>query len=358
MHSTLDLSEIDAKIGRLFMVAMPGTKLDEDTERLIRRYCLGGVILFDRNIENPIQLATLCNDLQERAMEFHGIPLFLAVDQEGGPVARLKKPFTQFPGNAAIGNDPRPVDKAKEFARITAMQMNMVGLNMNLAPVVDVCRGKPEKHLAGRIFGDNPDQVALLGRTIVRVLQENHIMAVAKHFPGLGKTSIDPHHNLPTIEVDAREMEKLDLSPFSATISEGVSAVMTSHAIYPFADPDFPATLSHKILTGLLRDKLGFQGLIITDDLEMGAIKKEWGSARGAVMSFEAGADILLMCRDQSAVLESIETLKKRLIRGEISFYRLHQSVDRIMKAKSRFLENTKKVSLKDVDAYFGLEHS
>jgi beta-N-acetylhexosaminidase len=207
--------------------------------------------------------------------------------------------------------------------------------------------------LAGRTFSDKPEKVTLLGRTVVKVLQENGVMAVAKHFPGLGKTSKDPHHHLPTIEADAHEMEEVNLPPFRAAIEEGVSAVMTSHAIYPVIEPELPATLSQKILTGYLREALGFRGMLITDDLEMGAIKKKWGVAAGAVAAFKAGADILLICEDQKEALESIRVLKRKVIRDEIPFQRLQQSVDRIMKAKSRFLENLKKVRLEEVRAYF-----
>ncbi|MDY6971118.1 MAG: beta-N-acetylhexosaminidase [Thermodesulfobacteriota bacterium] len=355
MHSTLEQSELNAKIGRLFMAGIPGTRLDEGTEALIREYCLGGVILFARNIEDPLQLAALCNDLQERAMRYHGTRLFLAIDQEGGRVARLKSPFTGFPGNTAIGRNPRPVDKAIEYARITAQEMTLVGLNMNLAPVVDVPGRKPEKHLEGRTFCNDPDMVARLGRTVIRVLQRNGIMAVAKHFPGLGRTSLDPHHHLPVIEMDAKEIEEINLIPFKAAIAERVSAFMTSHAIYPALDPDKPSTLSEKILTGLLRKALGFQGLLITDDLEMGAIRDKWGVAEGAVASFEAGADILLICEDQNMVLEGIRTLRKKLLQNNVTFQRLDQSLERIRKAKSGFLKNTKEVSLEKVGAYFGL---
>lgn len=356
MNPTLDLSEINTRIGRLFMAGMPGPELDLGTELLIRDYCVGGVILFSRNIEGPIQLATLCNDLQDRAMHYHGIPLFLAIDQEGGRVARLQEPFTRFPGNTAIGEDPAPVERAKEFAQVTAREMGLVGLNMNLAPVVDVRRGKPEKHLVGRTFSDKPEKVAFLGQTVVKELQENGVMAVAKHFPGLGKTSLDPHHHLPTIKMNSKELEEINLPPFKAAVGAGVSAVMTSHAIYPHLEPELPATLSPRVLTTLLRKTLGFQGLIITDDLEMGAIYKKWGVPQGAAASFEAGADILLICKDQNKVLESVETLRTKLIRGEIPFQRLQESLDRIDKTKSRFLAHRKKISLSTVAKFFQLQ--
>ncbi len=355
MHPTLDLTELDTKVGRLFMAGIPGTQMDPEIEALIRDYSPGGVILFSRNIEDPVQLATLCRDLQETGVRYHGTPLFLAVDQEGGRVSRLKEPFTQFPGNSAMGADPRPVERAVEFARITAREMSLTGLNMDLAPVVDVRKGEPERHLADRTFGDDPQMVGLLGGTIVRVLQENRVMAVAKHFPGLGRTSLDPHFELPTIEASEKEMEEVNLPPFKSAIDQGVSSIMTSHAIYPAMEPGLPATLSKKVLTTRLRDRLGFQGLIITDDLEMGAISKEWGTAEGAALSFEAGADILLICQDQNMVLEGIEAIKERLLQGKVPFHRLHQSVERIMNAKSRFLDGYKEISLDAVHSYFSL---
>ena len=355
MHSNLDLSELDCKIGRLFMAGMPGTRLDQETDVLIRKHYLGGLILFSRNIEGPIQLASLCNDIQERALKYHGIPLFLAVDQEGGPVARLTGPFTRFPGNSAIGEDERPVNKAEEFAQVTAKEMSLVGLNMNLAPVLDVHRGKPEKHLAGRTFGDDPEKVSLLGRTVVKILQENGIMSVAKHFPGLGLTPKDPHHQLPTIELAPGEMESINLPPFISAISQGVSAVMTSHAVYPDLDPGRPATISKRIITGLLREKLDFQGLIITDDMEMGAVEKKWGAAPGAVAAFEAGADILLICKDQAKVIEAMHMLKQKFLQNEIPLQRLLNSLDRIKKAKAKFLGQVSPVPLENVRAYFKL---
>jgi beta-N-acetylhexosaminidase len=218
---------------------------------------------------------------------------------------------------------------------------------------VDVRRGAPEKHLAGRTFSNDPEKVAILGQIVVTELQKNGIMAVVKHFPGLGKTSLDPHHHLPTIELDDKEMEEINLPPFKEAMAAGVSGIMTSHAIYPALEPELPATLSSKILVELLRQTMGFKGLILTDDLEMGAIKKEWGVAEGAVASFEAGADILLICEDQSEVLKSIEILRRKVILGDISGRRLHQSIGRIMKAKSRFLKKPKDVSIKKVRTYF-----
>jgi len=333
------------------MVGMPGPHLDKETHKLIRKDHIGGIILFSRNIEDPLQLATLCRDLQAAALK--RFPLFLAVDQEGGRVARLKEPFRSFPGNAAIGMDEKPVKKAIEFATVTSREMRVVGLNMNLAPVVDVQRGEIEKHLAGRSFGEDPELVAFLGRAVVKHLQKNGIMAVAKHFPGLGRADVDPHFLLPKINIDLEELERINFPPFAAAIEEGVCGMMTSHAIYPALDPDRPATLSPLVLTELLRERMGFRGLTITDDLEMGAIAGDWSVADGALKSFQAGADILLICKDQSRVRESLDLMRLAFAKGTISTERLAQSLERIRKIKTKFLGNQKEISLASVKEYF-----
>ncbi len=353
MNPSLDLDGLNTRIGRLFMAGMPGPELDTGTETLIREYGLGGIILFSRNIQDPVQLATLCRDLQKLSLQHHEIPLFLAVDQEGGRVARLRAPFTEFPGQTEIGRDPDRVTKAKEFARVTAREMKLVGLNMDLAPVLDVPRGSPEKHLIGRTFGEDAETVASLGSMVIRELQENGVMAVAKHFPGLGMADFDPHKQLPEIPLDRKDLENVDIPPFRAAVRAGVTGVMSSHAVYPSLDPVSSATLSHEILTELLRKRLGFNGLILTDDLEMGAISRGTGVVDGAVEAFKAGADILLICRDQQCVLGSIGLMRKNLLVGDIQLQRFRDSLDRIALAKERFLKERGSVSLAAVKEYF-----
>ena len=349
----MNRSDVEREIGQLFMIGMPGPRLDKETGILIRENHIGGIILFSRNIEDPLQLAALCRDLQEAASKGKDRPLFLAVDQEGGRVARLKEPFRSFPGNAAIGMDEEPVKRAMEFATVTSKEMKVVGLNMNLAPVVDVQRGEIEKHLAGRSFGEDPELVAYLGRTVVKHLQKNGIMAVAKHFPGLGRADVDPHLHLPKINIDLEELERINFPPFAAAIEEGVCGIMTSHALYPALDPERPATLSPVLLTEMLRERMGFKGLTITDDLEMGAIATDWSVADGALKSFQAGADILLICKDQSHVRESLDLIRQALSEGTLSKERVAQSLERIRRMKARFLGHREEISFAGVREYF-----
>jgi len=353
MNSTLELSELNAMIGSLFIVGIASTEADGNARSLIREHKVGGVILFARNIENPLQVASLCRRLQEEAIAATGTPLFLAVDQEGGPVARLREPFTLHPGASEIGRSPEPLERASRFASITATEMSLVGLNMNMAPVMDVPSGEPERHLSGRTFGTNPGTVASLGIRVIEGLQRKKILAVAKHFPGLGKANLDPHHRLPVIDSPGSEIEERDLVPFKAAIKAGVSGIMTSHAVYPGLDPGTPATLSRKIITDLLRKNLEFDGLVITDDLEMGAVAGGLGVDGSAVEAFRAGVDILLVCENFDSIVQSIDAVKRAVIRGDIPPSRLRESTERIHRSKAAIPANPGLTSLAKVKAYF-----
>jgi beta-N-acetylhexosaminidase len=353
MNPILDISELTQKVGRLFMGGMPGPELDTNTVSLIKDCYLGGIILFKRNIVNPIQLARLCRDIQRVSLLNSGIPVFLAIDQEGGRVARLEEPFTRFPGNAAIGESPDPEARALEFAGTTAREMSLVGLNMNMAPVLDVANPDIDAHLEGRSFSDEPLRVAALGRIVIDTMQQAGIMAVGKHFPGLGRSDRDPHLHLPTVGATLEEMESVHLAPFASAIEAGVSAIMSSHAVYQALDPGVPATLSRKIMRELLRDKMAFGGLVISDDLEMGAIARQRSLPEGTADAFEAGIDLLLISQDQSLLRESIEHLRNKLLREEISYERLHESLRRIAVAKKTFLSHRRRVTLKSVKEYF-----
>ena len=286
-------------------------------------------------------------------MENSGYPLFLAIDQEGGRVARLKHPFSQFPGNAGIGESPNSEKSALRFAITTAREMSLVGLNMNMAPVIDVAQVHMDPHLVGRSFSQDPFLVTQLGKIVINTMQQSGIMSVAKHFPGLGKSDLDPHLHLPTIHATFKEMESVHLAPFQGAIEANAAAIMSSHAVYSALDPGIPATLSEKIITELLRKRMGFSGLIISDDLEMGAIAKERGLPEGAADAFEAGIDLLLICKSQPLLLDSIEVLRDKILKGDITHERLEKSLEMITTYKKRFLFPRKKIVLKAVRKYF-----
>jgi len=347
-----DADNIFKAAGSLIMAGLPGYEVDNDTEQLIIEYAPGGIILFSRNIKSPEQVAELINNLQQLSLKYTGCNLFIAVDQEGGPVARLKAPFREFPGNEIMSKASDPIKFCEEFAKITAHEMNLVGFNMNMAPVLDVLGKNTDRVLAGRTFGSDHKLIALLGRVIIKVLQDNGIMAVAKHFPGLGATSVDPHKDLPLVEISKQELESTHIYPFSQAIGEEVAGIMTSHGVYPAFDSANPATTSTYILTEILRKKYSYNGLILTDDLEMGAIKGKCSEA--AVSSVEAGADILLICKNQHLVKDAVDALSSKAEANTVFAEKIRAAFERIKTAKERFNINQRAaLELTEIKNYF-----
>ena len=278
--------------GQRLMVGFEGKRFNQDLEFLIRKLNVGGIILFSHNVETPDQIKKLCGSIQEYARA-HGQPLLIiAIDQEGGQVTRLKEPFTQFPGNSAM----KDVEDARYFAATTAAELAEIGINMNLAPVMDVVPKESNSIMAGRSFGHNPKRVSTMGVTVINCLQDNKIMAVAKHFPGIGRTVLDSHIDLPNCDADLMEMKNCDLLPFEACIDNAVAGIMLSHILYNKIDPKWPASLSPTIAQKLLRDQLGFAGVSMTDDLDMGAIKKHYDIKTAVRQVLLAGIDLALIC--------------------------------------------------------------
>lgn len=325
------------KLGGLFMVGLPGTELDDSTRNLIKSYGINNFILFKRNAESPEQIRTLCCGLGDacRAAGL-GAPL-ISIDQEGGTVARLKAPdFTEFPDARALAESERGEELLVEYATTCAKELLAVGVNMNLAPVLDVSPAGLGLFMERRSLGGTPEQVARLGALVITTMQENGLAACAKHFPGLGGATLDPHEVLPVVDRSLGELRSFDLPPFAAAIRARVAGVMTSHTVYPQLDSDQPATLSPRILGGLLRDELGYDGMIVTDDLEMGAIENDGTVAEAALVAFVAGADMLLICHEHPKIIAAYELLNKA-VGGEISEERVRKSLARIGEVRNRF---------------------
>lgn len=324
-------------LGQLFMVGLPGSDLDTETRDLIHRYGIGNFILFRRNVVDPLQLAKLCRDLKAACQDKGLAPPLISIDQEGGPVARLKPPFSQFSGAAGIAKAANPEAEAYRFAYITAKELKLVGCNMNLAPVMDLDVPGTDPVMEKRTLGSDPESVGHLGSIIIKGLQKQGILATAKHFPGIGGVKLDPHRDLPVMETSASILEKRELIPFRKAIAAKVAAIMTAHVNYPDIDPHLPATLSHVFITDLLRTRMGFNGLVVTDDLEMGAIEKHFHVEESAVQAVRAGADILLICHDKEKIVRAFEAVRTLLEKDEAARLRLKESLERIVTAKEQY---------------------
>ncbi|MCB2148133.1 MAG: beta-N-acetylhexosaminidase [Deltaproteobacteria bacterium] len=327
-------SENEFMAGQRLMAGFDGTVFNDDLEVLIGTLRVGGLILFSRNLDTPAQIRRLCRDCQECAGR-HGLPpLFIAIDQEGGTVARLKPPFTQFPGNPAMQH---PEDAAR-FARITAMELKPLGINMNMAPVLDVAPEGGDSIMAGRVFGSDPGWVAKMGMTVIDHLQRRGIMAVAKHFPGIGRTVLDSHLALPDLEIDPKMLADFDLIPFESAIRGNVAGIMLSHIRYTGIDPVWPASLSPAITADLLRRKMGYNGVVMTDDLDMGAIKPSHDIDTAISQILSADVDIALICHKGPDIQAACEKIRKSLIDDKDLRQMGRQSVERILRLKRGYL--------------------
>ena len=325
--------------GQRLMLGFDGYELNSELKYLIREMKIGGIILFSRNIpgspQNPEQLRQLCQSAQEYAASCGLPPLFISIDQEGGRVARLKSPFTQFSGNPAIKSE----SEAELVAKTMASDLNSVGINMNLAPVMDVADDK--SLMADRVFGNDPKWVSRLGVKMIETLQSNGIMAVAKHFPGIGRTHTDSHLDLPVFDAAKSEMDKLELLPFNAAVQHKTAGMMLSHILYKQLDPDFPASLSVPIARDLLRREMGFDGLVITDDLDMGAIAKHYDFNTCIRQILLAEIDIVLICAKSPKIETAFEEILKNFRASQDMKTKGLSSFNRISEAKRRYLNLT-----------------
>jgi beta-N-acetylhexosaminidase len=320
--------------GQRLMVGFVGTELNTDLRYLIRELHVGGIILFSRNVQSPEQLYALCASTQAFAKSCGQPPLFIAVDQEGGQVARLKAPFTEFPGNPNVTS----VSDAEHFASVTAFELAGVGINMNLAPVLDVVPENFDGVMKGRAFGSDPEQAGLLGGTVIETLQQRNIMAVAKHFPGIGRTTVDSHKDLPFLDAKTESLMAYDLIPFVEAISRNVTGIMLSHICYRDLDPDWPASISYSIARELLRNTLGFSGLVLTDDLDMGAVNGRFSLEKIVTNVFKADIDLALICHTVSKMQQAYNLLLGLVTANENAREKAFKSVSRILNAKDRYL--------------------
>ena len=333
----------------MLMAGLKSTSVDKDAEDLIRNHHVGGFILFGRNFENPRQLADFINDLQSLAQSIsNGAPLFISVDQEGGRVARLKEPFTDYPFAGVLGI-AKSEELAYRFGCALAGELSAVGINMDFAPVLDVNSNPANPVIGDRAFSDDPEWVARLGEAFVRAFNDKGVLPVGKHFPGHGDTSLDSHLDLPYVKRSAQSLEKIELHPFGRLFKKGLDAIMTAHVIYPAWDDKYPATFSEVILGNILRKKLGFEGIIISDDLEMKAIDDHFPFESIPAQGIRAGLDVFLVCHDTDKVRTLHELMVQGVDRGDISEEAVQQSSNRIAKIKSRI----KSASLPSPDDFF-----
>lgn len=317
------------------MVGFDGLEPNDHIRRLIQHYQVGGIILFRRNVQTPQQISQLCQRLQEINAEVSDVPLLIALDQEGGMVMRIEEGVTPMPSALAFQAAGSEHD-CEALHKVSGAEMRQIGINMMLAPVLDVNNNRLNPVIGVRAFGEDVDTVIRYGMAALRGLQAAGVIATAKHFPGHGDTAVDSHFAMPVVPHDRARLDAVELLPFKAAIKQGVPAIMTAHVIFPAIEkePGVPATLSKAVLTDLLRTELGFNGVIISDCLEMAAIAEGIGVTHGALQTLQAGADIALISHQEKRQQAAIEAVLRAVESGEISIERINASFSRIQKLK------------------------
>ncbi|GFZ88521.1 hypothetical protein GCM10010978_30100 [Compostibacillus humi] len=334
ISEVIENMSVEEKIGQMIFSSISGTELGAEEEKLIHQYKVGGIIVNKKNITSPSQMVAYMNSLKEENK--NNVPLFFGIDQEGGRIAKLPGDLRAIPSHFEIGkqNDP---SFALEIGTVLGKLVNSFGFNVNFAPVLDI-NSNPENPVIGdRSFGINPDVVSKLGIQMMKGIQGENIIPAIKHFPGHGDTSVDSHVELPVVQKTVAELEQMELIPFKQAIAEGADMVMIAHILLPSIDPKFPSSMSETIITELLREKIGFDGVVITDDMTMEAITNSFDIGKASVMSVKAGADIVMVAHEFENVVKAITALTTAVENGEITEERIDQSVERILKLKNKY---------------------
>lgn len=337
--------------GQLCMVGFEDPDVTPDFRAWMKEYRPGGIIFFSRNLVDPLQIARLTNELQALAGE---IPLLIAIDQEGGRVSRLPPPFTIFPPAATVARQGS-TELAYQAAAVTARELRAVGINMNMAPVLDIHTNASNPIIGDRAFGTEPEQVSLMGAATIAGLHDHRIVACGKHFPGHGDTSTDSHVELPVVHASRTRLKEVELKPFQYALDHGLQALMTAHVHYPALDPANPATLSPIILSELLRQQMGFSGVIVSDDLEMRAILDHSSVGTAAVRSLQAGVDLLLVCKTRELQTETIETIRGAIETHELDAGCVKASVNRIARVKQQFSSHYQPIDYTSISRVVGV---
>lgn len=344
---------LEERVGQMVMVGMEGYTIDEDARRMIEDWHVGGFILFGRNIRDADQLTELLNSLKKSNSQVNKTPLFLSVDEEGGRITRMPDELEKLPAPGTIGavNDE---GYSLKIGSMIGEELRLFGLNMDFAPVLDINSNPKNPVIGDRSFGSDPDTVTSHGIQTMKGIQSKGVISVVKHFPGHGDTSTDSHLELPRIENTLDRLEDFELIPFEEAVGNDADAVMVAHILLPEIDPDNPASFSKKIISGILREKMKFNGVVVTDDMTMGAIVNNYDIGEAAVKSVNAGSDIILVCHTQDSKEAVIEALRNAAKSGEISVKRINESVWRILQLKQKYGlkdEERPPVSLKELNS-------
>lgn len=349
----------EEKVGQLLVAGILGTEPGEDAVQAIQDYQVGGIILFGRNVESADQLVALTNGLKTLNGDY--VPLFLCVDQEGGRVDRMPPEVDRTPGAGQVGESLSQEDAGAAYGALLSAECAAFGFNLDFAPSLDIWSNPENTVIGDRAFGVEWESVSAFGFHAVGAMEEaGNVIPVVKHFPGHGDTSVDSHVVLPVVDKTLDELLQNELVPFDMALSgaywgeqnmDPAPAVMVAHILMTQIDPDLPASLSPAVVTGLLRQEMGYEGVVCTDDLTMAAISDTYGMGEAAVLAMEAGCDLLLVCHEADNLTAAREALLAAVDSGRISMERLNESVYRILSLRGEYSLTNDPVDQPDIDS-------
>ena len=322
------------KIAQMFLIGVGARELTSEERMMIERYSFGGFILFGHNCCDPMQIRSLTRALWNASK---GPPPFIAIDQEGGRVHRLPEPFTHFPPAAHLGQTGN-IKLAYRVARATAEELAAVGINLDFAPVLDVNSNPKNPVIGNRSFASDPQKVIAFGEQWILGLRDGGIISCGKHFPGHGDADKDSHLDLPRVDRSLEELRKVELPPFVSACRNGIESLMTAHVVYRALDQKLPATLSHAIVTGLLRKELDYHGVVFSDDMEMKAISDHHGEAEAVTLCVRAGIDVMLFCHELPRAIRAFDSLCSEVKKDPTVRWQVENSYHRIIKLKQAYL--------------------
>ncbi|SEN01606.1 beta-N-acetylhexosaminidase [Paenisporosarcina quisquiliarum] len=338
--SLSDLS-LEEKVGQMIFAGIKGTDITNETKKIISTHQVGGIILFKDNLKNANQSVSLLNAIKQENTN-NKVPLFLGVDEEGGRISRLPE-LTKLPTNEELGkrND---ISLSYNIGKLLGKELSAFGFNLDFAPVLDINSNPHNPIIGDRSFGTDAELVSELGLQMMKGIQSEQVISVIKHFPGHGDTAVDSHKELPIIQKSLEELQALELIPFKHAVEQGAEVVMVGHILLPKIDSTYPASISERIITDVLREQLGYEGIIITDDMTMKAILNNLEIGESAVSAVKAGNDIVLVAHNYANVKKAIDSIIKAIENGEITEQRIDESVKRILSIKKKYNLSNKQI--------------
>lgn len=335
IQEKLDFLTLDEKIGQLLIIGFEDSILNDYNIKMIEEYKIGGFILFGRNIIEENQLLDLVNNLKAEN-KHNSVPLFISIDEEGGKVSRLPNAYKKLPELKSIGDSNDP-DLSYEYGQVLGNRLKLLGINLNFAPVLDINSNPNNPVIGNRAFGNTEDLVIDNGIPLFKGIESTGVIPVVKHFPGHGDTHVDSHIDLPIVYKSLDELEQLELKPFKRAIEEDVDMIMVAHILFPKLDDLHPATMSKSILMDLLRRDLGYNGVIISDDITMGAILENYSIEVASLNFLKAGGDLVLICHGEDNPIAVIQFIKDSIKNGDIRLEDIDEKVYRILALKEKY---------------------